>query len=68
MLYNKKCEYVLENAIVQIEGGRFQKMVEQYLYKKYKYDNIHSLGSQHGTDKTAKEWTLLNKEHFVMIA
>lgn len=44
----------IENAILQIEGGRFQKMVDQYLYRKYKYNNMHSLGSQQGTDKTTK--------------
>lgn len=58
----------IENAIVQIEVGRFQKMVDQYLYRKYKYDNIHSLGSQQGTDKTTKVWTLLSVECIVMIA
>lgn len=44
----------IENAILQLEGGKFQKLVDQYLYLKYKFTNIQSLGSQQGTNKTTK--------------
>lgn len=44
----------IENAILQLEGGKFQKLVDQYLYRKYKFSNIQSLGSQQGTDKPTK--------------
>lgn len=44
----------IENAIKQLEGGRYQSLMDQYLYRKFKYDNIQSLGSQEGTDKTTK--------------
>ncbi len=44
----------IENAIKQLEGGRYQSLMDQYLYRKFKYDNIQSLGSKEGTDKTTK--------------
>lgn len=44
----------IENAILQLEGGKFQKLVDQYLYLKYKFTNIQPLGAQQGTDKTTK--------------
>ena len=44
----------IENAILQLEGGKFQKLVDQYLYLKYKFTNIQSLGSQQGTNKITK--------------
>lgn len=44
----------IEKAILQLEGGRYQSLMDQYLYKKYNFDNIQSLGSQLGTDKTTK--------------
>lgn len=44
----------IENAILKLEGGKFQKLVDQYLYRKYKFSNIQSLGSQQGTDKPTK--------------
>ena len=43
----------LENAIKELEGGRFQKLGDEYLRKKYDF-KIVSLGSQEGTDKTTK--------------
>ena len=43
----------LENAIKELEGGRFQKLCDSYLRKKYDF-KIVSLGSQEGTDKTTK--------------
>lgn len=43
----------LENAIKELEGGKFQKLCDSYLRKKYDF-KIVSLGSQEGTDKTTK--------------
>lgn len=43
----------IENAIKELEGGRFQKLGDEYLRKKYNF-KIVSLGSQEGTDKTTK--------------
>ena len=47
-LFNK-----IEQAIKELEGGRFQKLGDAYLSKKYDF-RIVSLGSQEGTDKTTK--------------
>lgn len=44
----------VENAIKELEGGKFQKLCNQYLYLKMKLDNISPLGSQEGTFKTTK--------------
>ena len=35
-----------------LEGGRFQTLANQYLYRRYSLNNIIELGSQCGTDKT----------------
>lgn len=39
---------------MELEGGTFQKLFDEYLYKKYKFDNIQTLGSHTGTNKTTK--------------
>ena len=44
----------IENAIKELEGGRFQNLGDAYLRKKYHFQNLVSLGSQEGTDKTTK--------------
>ena len=45
---------VIQNAIKELEGGSFQKLFDAYLYKKYKFTNIQTLGVQEGTNKTTK--------------
>ena len=42
----------IQNEIKQLEGGKFQKLCDQYLYRKMKWENIVSTGSMDGTDKT----------------
>ena len=44
----------IESAILQLDGGRFQTLVDQYLYRKFKFSNIQHLGSHTGTDKTTQ--------------
>lgn len=44
----------IQSAIMQLEGGAFQKLFDQYLYKKYKFTNIQTLGVQAGTNKPTK--------------
>lgn len=44
----------IQNEIKQLEGGRFQKLCDTYLYRKRSGGNIVSLGSMEGTDKTTK--------------
>ena len=39
---------------MQLEGGAFQKLFDAYLYKKYKFNNIQTLGVQTGTNKPTK--------------
>ena len=39
---------------MQLEGGAFQSLFDAYLYKKYKFNNIHTLGVQTGTNKPTK--------------
>ena len=36
----------IQNAIMQLEGGAFQKLFDAYLYKKYKFNNIQTLESK----------------------
>ena len=43
---------IIQNKIIEMEGGIFQNLCDGYLYKKYQFKNIHSLGSQEGTNKT----------------
>lgn len=44
----------IQNEIKQLEGGRFQNLCDVYLYRKRSWENIVSLGSMDGTDKTTK--------------
>lgn len=44
----------IQNAIKQMEGGAFHKMFDEYIYKKWHYDNIQSFGIQQGTNKSIK--------------
>ncbi|ENZ5658238.1 ATP-binding protein [Enterococcus hirae] len=43
---------LLQQKIIEMEGGAFQGLCDAYLYKKYHLGNIHSLGAQEGTNKT----------------
>lgn len=44
----------IQNEIKQLEGGRFQKLCDMYIYRKRNWENIVSLGSMDGTDKTTR--------------
>lgn len=45
---------MIENALAELDGGRFQKLAEAYLVRKLRLNTITSLGSQPGTDKVCK--------------
>ena len=45
---------IIQNKIIEMDGGIFQNLCDGYLYKKYRFENIHSLGSQEGTNKTTR--------------
>lgn len=44
----------IQQAIKQLDGGAYQKLMDTYLYKKFRYDNIEPLGSHTGTNKVTK--------------
>lgn len=44
----------VEKAIVSLDGGKYQKLMDAYLMRKYRFSNIHPLGAQTGTDKPTK--------------
>ena len=44
----------IQQAIKALDGGQFQEIMDEYLYKKYKFTNITRLGLQAGTSKTTK--------------
>lgn len=42
----------IQQAILGLNGGEYQEIMNYYLYKKFKYSNITCLGSEVGTSKT----------------
>lgn len=44
----------VEKAIVSLDGGKYQKLMDAYFMRKYQFSNIHPLGVQTGTDKPTK--------------
>lgn len=45
---------LIQCKIMQLEGGAFQSLFDEYLYKKNKFTNIQTLGVQTGTNKPTK--------------
>ena len=45
---------LIQSKIMQLEGGAFQSLFDEYLYKKYKFTNIQTLGVQTATNKPTK--------------
>ncbi len=45
---------LIQSKILELEGGDFQKLFDEYLYKKYGFKNIQTLGVQTGTNKPTK--------------
>ena len=44
----------IQEALRQIEGGRFQTLANQYLHRRFSLGNCVHVGSNFGTDKTTK--------------
>ena len=44
----------IQQAILRLDGGAFQELMNAYLFKKYKFSNITCLGSKVGSTKTTK--------------
>lgn len=60
----------IQSAILKLEGGAFQKLFDQYLHKKYHFENIQPLGVQSGTNKTTKgipDTYVLDGDKYVLI-
>ena len=59
-------------AIRELGGGAYQKLMDAYLYKRFKFKNIMPLGSHTGTDKTTKgtpdSYVLSDTGKFILIA
>ena len=56
---------------MQLDGGEYQKLMDAYLYKKFKYKNIEPLGSHTGTNKVTKgipdSYVKLDNEKYILI-
>lgn len=56
---------------MQLDGGEYQKLMDAYLYKKFKYTNIEPLGSHTGTNKVTKgipdSYVKLDNKKYVLI-
>ena len=44
----------IQQAIMALSPGAYQKLMDEYLVKKFHFDNIQPYGSHTGTDKTTK--------------
>lgn len=42
----------IQNKILSLSPPKFQKFCDSYLYKKFEWTNIHTLGTKEGSDKT----------------
>ena len=45
---------IIQQKIKELSGGEFQNLCDIYLYKKYNFPNICSLGTEDGTNKSTK--------------
>ena len=45
---------IIQQKIKELSGGKFQKLCDRYLFKKYNFSNICPLGSEDGTNKPTK--------------
>ena len=62
----------IQQAILSLGGGAYQKLMDAYLLKRYKFENIMPLGSHVGTDKTTKgvpdSFVRCENEKFILIS
>ncbi|MFL0252942.1 hypothetical protein ACJDT4_21270 [Clostridium neuense] len=61
----------IQQAIMGLDGGEYQKLMDAYLYKKFNYNNIEPLGSHTGSNKVTKgipdSYVKLNNGKYVLI-
>lgn len=62
----------IQQAILSLGAGAYQKLMDEYLLKRYKFENIMPLGSHAGTDKTTKgvpdSFVRCENEKFILIS
>lgn len=44
----------IQNKILQLSGGEFERLFDAYVFKRYSFSDIHTLGVQTGTNKPTK--------------
>lgn len=44
----------VQNAILSLGPGEYQRLCSEYITKKYEFNNMHDFGSKEGTNKTTK--------------
>lgn len=42
----------IQSAILELNGGAYHNLFDEYAYKKYDFENIHALGVQSATNKS----------------
>ncbi len=61
----------IQQAIKELEGGGFQKLFDAYLFKKYNFSNLQTLGVQVGTNKPTKgipdSYVVLENGNYILI-
>ena len=60
----------IQAAILALEGGAYQKLLDQYLHKKYHFENIQPLGVQNATNKSTKgipDTYVLDGDKYILI-
>lgn len=45
---------LIQSKIMELEGGAFESLFDAYLLKRYRFNNIQTLGVQAGTNKPTK--------------
>ena len=62
----------IQQAILSLGAGAYQKLMDAYLFKRYRYENIMPLGSHIGTDKTTKgipdSFVMCENKKFILIS
>ncbi len=62
---------LIQNKIIELEGGAFQSLFDAYLVKRYKFKNIQTLGVQTGTNKPTKgipdSYVLTDDKKYILI-
>ncbi|WP_301082120.1 hypothetical protein [Thomasclavelia cocleata] len=62
---------IIQQKIKELSGGEFQNLCDIYLYKKYNFPNICSLGTEDGTNKSTKgtpdSYVITSESKYILI-